>query len=149
MTRVRMEIQVDTTNRLETAKLATGLARAAEIGQLAGVKSQVRVTYCIVENDNGDNPILISQAVNYDHRPEALERFNSERALEQLWDYELDEFDFQARTLIVLKAAGIGTIGQLYSITQGELSKLPGVGKRTLEDVKDTLSRQGIKYGSD
>lgn len=144
MTLIRMEIAMDTENRLESAKLAAGLAQAAELGRIAGIKSQVRVIYCTAENDDGSNPILIPQAVSYDLRQDARDRFQREQRLNELRDYELKEFDFQARTLTLLEASGIDTIGQLHSLTDKELGTLPGVGQKTVEDIRETLNRQGL-----
>jgi len=62
---------------------------------------------------------------------------------------EIDEpfngFDFSNRTINVLKAEQIYTIGHLLEHTENDLMRFINMGKKSIKDVKDTLASNGLQ----
>lgn len=43
-----------------------------------------------------------------------------------------------------LKAADITNVGQLMSMTENDLLKIPNIGRRTLQEIKEVLAEEGV-----
>lgn len=54
-----------------------------------------------------------------------------------------------ARSRHCLKTADIRTIGELVRRTEQELLKIPNLGKRCLEEIRDKLEEAGRQLGTD
>lgn len=54
-------------------------------------------------------------------------------------EVSIDELDFSIKTYNVLKSSGIDTLEQLMGLSQQDLMKLRGMGKRSLQEIEDAL----------
>jgi hypothetical protein len=55
------------------------------------------------------------------------------------------ELGASTRTLMILKGAGIETLGQLMTWSESDLLKLKGFGRRCLKDAKDALAKLNLR----
>jgi DNA-directed RNA polymerase subunit alpha len=53
------------------------------------------------------------------------------------------------RSYICVKRVGIVTIGDLVSRTEQELAAIPNFGKKSIEEVKETLGTHGLRLRGD
>lgn len=60
-------------------------------------------------------------------------------------DASIDILDLSARAEHCLQRAGITTIGELCAMSEEELSKLRNMGKKSVEEVKEKLSKLGYE----
>ena len=60
-------------------------------------------------------------------------------------DASIDILDLSARAEHCLQRAGITTIGELCAMSQEELSRLRNMGKKSVEEVKEKLSKLGYE----
>ena len=58
-------------------------------------------------------------------------------------DTSLDILDLSARAEHCLQRAGITTIGELCAMSEEKLSRLRNMGKKSVEEVKEKLSKFG------
>lgn len=56
----------------------------------------------------------------------------------------IEELELGVRSYNCLKRAGIQTIGELVQKSEGELSAIPNFGRKSIEEVKETLSVRGL-----
>ena len=56
----------------------------------------------------------------------------------------IEELELGVRSYNCLKRVGIETIGDLISKTEAELAAIPNFGKKSIEEVKETLAAQGL-----
>ena len=56
----------------------------------------------------------------------------------------IEELELGVRSYNCLKRVGIETIGDLVSKTEAELAAIPNFGKKSIEEVKETLAAQGL-----
>jgi DNA-directed RNA polymerase subunit alpha len=56
----------------------------------------------------------------------------------------IEELELGVRSYNCLKRVGIETIGDLVSKTEAELAAIPNFGKKSIEEVKETLAGQGL-----
>ncbi len=54
-------------------------------------------------------------------------------------DNELDEFEFSVRASNVLGRIGLRTIAEVLKVTDGELLRTEGCGRRTLQEIRDVI----------
>ena len=54
-------------------------------------------------------------------------------------EVSIDELDFSIKTYNILKSSGIDTLEQLMELSQQDLMKLRGMGKRSLQEIEDAL----------
>lgn len=61
-------------------------------------------------------------------------------------DY-VSELEFTVRTDNVLKAIGVLTVYDLVQKTERDLMKVPNMGKKSLNEIKDVLESKGLHLG--
>src|SRR3989449_5866825 len=61
----------------------------------------------------------------------------------------IDELELGVRSYNCLKRVGIETIGDLVSKTENELAAIPNFGKKSIEEVKETLATHGLTLRGD
>jgi DNA-directed RNA polymerase subunit alpha len=59
-------------------------------------------------------------------------------------NFPIEELELGVRSYNCLKRVGIETIGDLVSKTENELAAIPNFGKKSIEEVKETLATQGL-----
>ena len=56
----------------------------------------------------------------------------------------IEELELGVRSYNCLKRVGIETIGELVSKSEAELGAIPNFGKKSIEEVKETLAQHGL-----
>lgn len=56
----------------------------------------------------------------------------------------IEELELGVRSYNCLKRAGIKSVGELILKSEGELSAIPNFGKKSIDEVKDTLAARGL-----
>jgi DNA-directed RNA polymerase subunit alpha len=64
-------------------------------------------------------------------------------------NFPIEELELGVRSYNCLKRVGIETIGDLVSKTESELAAIPNFGKKSIEEVKETLSAHGLTLRDD
>jgi DNA-directed RNA polymerase subunit alpha len=64
-------------------------------------------------------------------------------------NFPIEELELGVRSYNCLKRVGIETIGDLVSKTENELAAIPNFGKKSIEEVKETLATQGLRLRGD
>jgi len=64
-------------------------------------------------------------------------------------DILIEELELGVRSYNCLKRAGIQTVGDLVSKSEGELAAIPNFGKKSIDEVIETLSQRGLALRSD
>ncbi|MBA3366411.1 MAG: DNA-directed RNA polymerase subunit alpha [Actinobacteria bacterium] len=64
-------------------------------------------------------------------------------------NFPIEELELGVRSYNCLKRVGIETIGDLVSKSEHELAAIPNFGKKSIEEVKETLSAQGLNLRGD
>jgi DNA-directed RNA polymerase subunit alpha len=64
-------------------------------------------------------------------------------------NYPIEELELGVRSYNCLKRVGIETIGDLVTKTENELAAIPNFGKKSIEEVKDTLQQHGLTLRGD
>ena len=59
-------------------------------------------------------------------------------------NFPIEELELGVRSYNCLKRVGIETIGDLVSKTENELATIPNFGKKSIEEVKETLAAHGL-----
>jgi len=59
-------------------------------------------------------------------------------------DILIEELELGVRSYNCLKRVGIETIGDLVTKTENELAAIPNFGKKSIEEVKETLATHGL-----
>jgi DNA-directed RNA polymerase subunit alpha len=59
-------------------------------------------------------------------------------------NFPIEELELGVRSYNCLKRVGIETIGDLISKTEGELAAIPNFGKKSIEEVRETLAAHGL-----
>ena len=59
-------------------------------------------------------------------------------------NFPIEELELGVRSYNCLKRVGIETIGDLISKTEQELAAIPNFGKKSIEEVKETLAQHGL-----
>ena len=59
-------------------------------------------------------------------------------------NFPIEELELGVRSYNCLKRVGIETIGDLVTKSEGELAAIPNFGKKSIEEVKETLATQGL-----
>ena len=76
----------------------------------------------------------------------APEQSSSAGAME---NFPIEELELGVRSYNCLKRVGIETIGDLVSKSENELAAIPNFGKKSIEEVKETLATQGLNLRGD
>jgi DNA-directed RNA polymerase subunit alpha len=64
-------------------------------------------------------------------------------------NFPIEELELGVRSYNCLKRVGIETIGDLVSKTEVELGAIPNFGKKSIEEVKETLAAHGLTLRGD
>ncbi len=64
-------------------------------------------------------------------------------------NFPIEELELGVRSYNCLKRVGIETIGDLVMKTETELAAIPNFGKKSIEEVKETLATHGLKLRGD
>src|ERR671918_305968 len=64
-------------------------------------------------------------------------------------NFPIEELELGVRSYNCLKRVGIETIGDLVSKTENELASIPNFGRKSIEEVKETLSTHGLTLRGD
>src|SRR2546430_1942269 len=64
-------------------------------------------------------------------------------------NFPIEELELGVRSSNCLKRVGIETIGDLVVKTEAELAAIPNFGKKSVEEVKETLSAHGLTLRGD
>jgi len=95
--------------------------------------------------------ILIHQLAIFTdlERIEGLHDAASESAVEVatthgMENFPIEELELGVRSYNCLKRVGIETIGDLTSKSEGELAAIPNFGRKSIEEVRETLAAHGL-----
>jgi DNA-directed RNA polymerase subunit alpha len=64
-------------------------------------------------------------------------------------NFPIEELELGVRSYNCLKRVGIETIGDLVMKTENELAAIPNFGKKSIEEVKETLAQHGLVLRGD
>ena len=64
-------------------------------------------------------------------------------------DILIEELELGVRSYNCLKRAGIQTVGDLISKSEGELNAIPNFGKKSIDEVIETLHARGLDLRQD
>ncbi|MFL5854293.1 MAG: DNA-directed RNA polymerase subunit alpha, partial [Solirubrobacteraceae bacterium] len=64
-------------------------------------------------------------------------------------DILIEELELGVRSYNCLKRAGIQTVGDLISKSEGELNAIPNFGKKSIDEVVETLAARGLNLRDD
>ena len=64
-------------------------------------------------------------------------------------DILIEELELGVRSYNCLKRAGIQTVGDLIGKSEGELAAIPNFGKKSIDEVIETLSQRGLTLRND
>src|SRR6187200_1172992 len=64
-------------------------------------------------------------------------------------DILIEELELGVRSYNCLKRAGIQTVGDLISKSEGELAAIPNFGKKSIDEVVETLNQRGLTLRTD
>ena len=64
-------------------------------------------------------------------------------------NFPIEELELGVRSYNCLKRVGIETIGDLVTKTEAELAAIPNFGKKSIEEVKETLATHGLNLRGD
>ena len=60
------------------------------------------------------------------------------------WGILIEELELGVRSYNCLKRAGIQTVGDLISKSEAELNAIPNFGKKSIDEVIETLEARGL-----
>ena len=64
-------------------------------------------------------------------------------------NFPIEELELGVRSYNCFKRVGIETIGDLVTKTENELASIPNFGKKSIEEVKETLGQHGLRLRGD
>ena len=64
-------------------------------------------------------------------------------------NFPIEELELGVRSYNCLKRVGIETIGDLVMKTENELAAIPNFGKKSIEEVKETLQQHALTLRGD
>ena len=64
-------------------------------------------------------------------------------------NFPIEELELGVRSYNCLKRVGIETIGDLVMKSENELAAIPNFGKKSIEEVKETLGTHGLRLRGD
>jgi DNA-directed RNA polymerase subunit alpha len=65
------------------------------------------------------------------------------------WSILIEELELGVRSYNCLKRAGIQTVGDLISKSESELNAIPNFGKKSIDEVIETLHARGLNLRQD
>lgn len=75
------------------------------------------------------------------HPPPQLPETNSNLGV------KLTKFNLSTRAANVMRAKGVVLVGDLCKLTESELLRLPGMGRKTINELRAILSSLGLQFG--
>jgi len=102
--------------------------------------------------------ILIDQLAIFTDKDKILQQGGTELSdgvpaadtqLHPMENFPIEELELGVRSYNCLKRVGIETIGDLVSKTENELAAIPNFGRKSIEEVKDTLAAHGLTLRGD
>jgi DNA-directed RNA polymerase alpha subunit len=82
--------------------------------------------------------------VSYDVEAAAAEAQAEPALAHGMENFPIEELELGVRSYNCLKRVGIETIGDLVIKTENELAAIPNFGKKSIEEVKETLATHGL-----
>ena len=82
-------------------------------------------------------------------RPASPRRRGRGRRRAAMDDILIEELELGVRSYNCLKRAGIQTVGDLVSKSEGELNAIPNFGKKSIDEVVETLAARGLNLRED
>jgi DNA-directed RNA polymerase subunit alpha len=79
----------------------------------------------------------------------AAEAAPSESLAHGMENFPIEELELGVRSYNCLKRVGIETIGDLVSKSENELAAIPNFGRKSIEEVKETLGTHGLTLRGD
>jgi len=64
-------------------------------------------------------------------------------------NFPIEELELGVRSYNCLKRVGIETIGDLVTKSENELASIPNFGRKSIEEVKETLLQHGLRLRGD
>jgi DNA-directed RNA polymerase subunit alpha len=74
---------------------------------------------------------------------------NGQRQGTAMDDILIEELELGVRSYNCLKRAGIQTVGDLITKSEGELNAIPNFGKKSIDEVIETLNNRGLSLRAD
>jgi len=130
----KLQLEIETDGSVEPA---AALREAAEIliAQLAIFTDPDRLkelrTLPAAEEGDGQLPPTVEEELS----PQQREEMN----------ILIEELELGVRSYNCLKRAGVQTVGDLVSKSESELAAIPNFGRKSIEEVVETLARRGLK----
>src|SRR5215510_6370085 len=78
-----------------------------------------------------------------------IEESEAQASKHGMENFPIEELELGVRSYNCLKRVGIETIGDLVVKTEAELAAIPNFGKKSVEEVKETLSAHGLTLRGD
>ena len=87
--------------------------------------------------------------INFSEEEEEVERPDGETPadINDLLVRHVDDLELSVRSANCLKNAGINLIGELVQKTEAEMLKTKNFGRKSLNEIKEILSEQGLGFG--
>jgi len=94
---------------------------------------------------------IFTDLENIDVRAQGVEEVGAEApsGAGAMENFPIEELELGVRSYNCLKRVGIETIGDLVTKTENELASIPNFGKKSIEEVKETLATQGLSLRGD
>ena len=80
---------------------------------------------------------------------EAAQEVAEAPATHAMENFPIEELELGVRSYNCLKRVGIETIGELVSKSESELAAIPNFGRKSIEEVKETLATHGLTLRGD
>src|SRR5438270_12370507 len=82
-------------------------------------------------------------------QPQGQDGAGAEAIAKGMENFPIEELELGVRSYNCLKRVGIETIGDLVMKTENELAAIPNFGKKSIEEVKETLQQHGLNLRGD
>ena len=82
-------------------------------------------------------------------QPQGQDGVGAEPIAKGMENFPIEELELGVRSYNCLKRVGIETIGDLVTKTENELAAIPNFGKKSIEEVKETLAQHGLTLRGD
>src|SRR5690349_9638117 len=82
-------------------------------------------------------------------QPQGQDGVGAEPIAKGMENFPIEELELGVRSYNCLKRVGIETIGDLVMKTENELAAIPNFGKKSIEEVKETLAQHGLNLRGD
>jgi len=82
-------------------------------------------------------------------QPQGQDGVGAEPIAKGMENFPIEELELGVRSYNCLKRVGIETIGDLVMKTENELAAIPNFGKKSIEEVNETLAQHGLTLRGD